>query len=593
MGKFALFSLLFLAVSHLTWARSSKPIKTHDEFCQRVLEASPSADVNAIASVVVSGNLDIDNMRQNLLRYSGVTHLSSSHPEQILERGSKASRDLVRSSIQQEMADLGYDVVLENFKKGANVVATLRGRGKSKDVLEIVTHFDSVGNPGADDNGSGFCFALSLARLMVKFPPQKTIRFVFTDLEEKGFLGAAHHVEQLMKSKQADHVKAIIIDTIGWGPEDRQHLLVMEVGDETLSSDHESYQKREAFARHLNYAFARHVGVAHEVDMSIELSSALPRTAEHGPYWKAGIPAVLIGEPFEDGLLNPEYHKKTDNFANINWGYYIHSAINIAKMVANTVESQVTHSVPTEVLNELALTERKEVQKRAGLPPRLERRPYLRFGYTPSDGVVGKGERLLDIWYLKSALDESTELVATRDEDGRASISHPKMGSVDITELEDDEILEIADEVADNGGTLRGLGSSPDAQSTLADLPGEFISPDNFRSRIEEKPIEFENIVERLLQTNFESIFLVNPNTGEPRQGWLVTRKLDRLKVTPATLTSEQVARLGEMNRRPDDIPALGTLIHFLNEKELADTIAHLWTKGGRQSLDRYRIIFR
>lgn len=80
--------------------------------------------------------------------------------------------------------------------KGANIIATLKGRSEKKVV--IGAHYDSWDmGQGAVDNGYGTAILLDVARLAAKYSSDNyfTLEFVWFDAEELGLHGSKHYAE--------------------------------------------------------------------------------------------------------------------------------------------------------------------------------------------------------------------------------------------------------------------------------------------------------------------------------------------------------------------------------------------------------------
>lgn len=79
---------------------------------------------------------------------------------------------------------------------GANLVARIRGTGKSDHVLVIGAHYDHLGvrngqiYNGADDNASGVAVVLGIAQAFMREKPQHDVIIALWDAEELGFVGA-------------------------------------------------------------------------------------------------------------------------------------------------------------------------------------------------------------------------------------------------------------------------------------------------------------------------------------------------------------------------------------------------------------------
>ncbi len=77
-----------------------------------------------------------------------------------------------------------------------NIWVDLPGEGElASEWLIAMAHTDAYfGSPGADDNGTGVVALLEAARLLRERSRQRSIRLLFTTLEETGLIGARQHV---------------------------------------------------------------------------------------------------------------------------------------------------------------------------------------------------------------------------------------------------------------------------------------------------------------------------------------------------------------------------------------------------------------
>jgi len=98
------------------------------------------------------------------------------------------------------------DVAIENAFvpdfRAANVCGIVKGTAKPDSVILITAHYDHLGGmgkdtyfPGANDNGSGISFLLSLAKYYAKNPQKYTIAFICFAGEEAGILGSKYFTE--------------------------------------------------------------------------------------------------------------------------------------------------------------------------------------------------------------------------------------------------------------------------------------------------------------------------------------------------------------------------------------------------------------
>lgn len=88
-----------------------------------------------------------------------------------------------------------------NFR-AANICGVVKGKIKPDSIILITAHYDHLGGmgkdtyfPGANDNGSGISFLLSLAKYYAKNPQKYTIAFICFAGEEAGILGSKYFTE--------------------------------------------------------------------------------------------------------------------------------------------------------------------------------------------------------------------------------------------------------------------------------------------------------------------------------------------------------------------------------------------------------------
>jgi len=110
------------------------------------------------------------------------------------DRGFGPEHDLARDNIVSLFESYGLDVTLEPFVYSTdvyfNVVATKTGTLYPFQEYIVGAHYDSVSNPGADDNASGVASVLEAARVLAPYESDYTIRFIAFDREEQGLHGS-------------------------------------------------------------------------------------------------------------------------------------------------------------------------------------------------------------------------------------------------------------------------------------------------------------------------------------------------------------------------------------------------------------------
>lgn len=235
---------------------------------------------------------------------SGSTQvLIDGESQTIDERGSAEGRDLARRWLVDRYSELGYAVLLHEYGTGANVIAERAG-GDGSEVVVVGAHFDSVGNRGADDNGSGVVAGLALASALADCPLSHTLRFIAFDEEELGLLGAQAYVTQ---TRDIDEVTAMFnMETLGYDSDDDGAMLLVDCGEGTSA---ELTAEIEAAIDTLGLA--------------LQTGAACSPASDHGPFWQMGIPAVAVTEDFfgDAADANPCYHAPCDDVDQINFDY--------------------------------------------------------------------------------------------------------------------------------------------------------------------------------------------------------------------------------------------------------------------------------
>ena len=156
-------------------------------------------------------------------------------------------------------------------------------------VLVVGAPFDSISNPGADDNATGAAMVLEVARVLSQFPSSATLKYCLFDREEQGKVGSEAFV-----SRHTDEniVLALTADMIG---QDHGGYAV------DLFSTPSSAPLASAFADALDVYGDGLTGVVHTGDYSF---------SDHWSFESAGIPAfVVIEANYPD---NEHYHQPTD-----------------------------------------------------------------------------------------------------------------------------------------------------------------------------------------------------------------------------------------------------------------------------------------
>lgn len=269
--------------------------------------------------------LDLELIKKDLRRLTGKENFIDGKP--LKDRYTISNRNRVRRFLLKRLAKLQIPSLVEgpfedkDHPGPINIIGEIQGTKHPEKIIEFNAHYDTThkGAPGADDNGSGLALVLELARLFSKNPPACTVRFIFADLEERGFLGTSLHVNNL-KARKEKIEGAIVIDMIGYSPKKKDGTFVVEVGGRWSFLKEDTLKLNRQLANNFLYQFKRFTD--REIVVRPDLSEAKPGTADHGPYWHSGYPALLVSAPYEGECVNPNYHCSSDDMDGINWEYY-------------------------------------------------------------------------------------------------------------------------------------------------------------------------------------------------------------------------------------------------------------------------------
>ena len=204
--------------------------------------------------------------------------------------------------------------------QGVNYVGQIQGRKKGGQYIVVTAHYDHDGIKngeiynGADDNASGTAALFAIASYFKKNHPDHSIIFVAFDAEEKGLLGARHFVANLPVKKES---------------------ILLNINMDMISRN----DKGELYA----------VGTYHYPQLKPALEAAQKKSgikllfghddpklgrddwtnqSDHATFHREKIPFIYFG--VED---HKDYHRPTDDFANIQPEFYVRAVETIISAV--------------------------------------------------------------------------------------------------------------------------------------------------------------------------------------------------------------------------------------------------------------------
>lgn len=217
-----------------------------------------------------------------------------------------AEHNLARDNIAAHFQSYGLTVTIEPFVYSSNtyhnVVGTKIGTVYPNAEYIVGAHYDSVSNPGADDDASGVALVLEAARIVTQYDSDYTIRFVAFSREEQGLIGSYAYVDD----HATDDIRGM------------------------LQADMVAYDTGPNYARvytdTASNPFRDALGAAIDLygDGITWMDAGWISASDHAPFAYAGYQAGLLieGEVWD----NPYYHTQQDsveNLNNINYAYAV------------------------------------------------------------------------------------------------------------------------------------------------------------------------------------------------------------------------------------------------------------------------------
>lgn len=180
-----------------------------------------SVGVKAKASLVQKDSVDFINAANKI-----IVTLEDKLTWSVAQKVNDYTQLLIKkSSLTDVPKEINVDVentFVPDFR-AANICAVVKGTLKPDSVILITAHYDHLGGmgkytyfPGANDNGSGISFLLSLAKYYAKNPQKYTIAFICFAGEEAGILGSKYFTEHPIIPLQS--IRFLInVDMVGTG----------------------------------------------------------------------------------------------------------------------------------------------------------------------------------------------------------------------------------------------------------------------------------------------------------------------------------------------------------------------------------------
>ncbi len=246
-----------------------------------------------------------EQLKEDLEAFSGARETKiGGQTTRISERQSSQGREKARAWLKEQYLSLGFNVATHDYRTGKNFLAEKEGLDKSK-VLILSAHFDSVHNPGADDNGSGTISVLAAARALAHHSLKYNLRVLGFDEEEHGLVGSRAYAAHLSQENQMGSILGVFnVEMSGYDGDSDGAFHVIDCNENT------SAQLSQIILDAVdNYA------------LNLVRSPACTNRSDHAAFWAYGAPAIVIAQNFFGGDSNPCYHLACDKTDRIHWSY--------------------------------------------------------------------------------------------------------------------------------------------------------------------------------------------------------------------------------------------------------------------------------
>lgn len=243
----------------------------------------------------------------------------------------------VQDLCASRLMELGFAVERHDYGTGINVIGVKPGVGGTDERILVGAHYDHIpGCAGADDNATGVAGTLEVARVLAMAAYPKTLVVACWDEEERGLIGSdAYATRATMNS---ENISAYFnFEMIGFVSEEpntqslpagfgilfpdavdevnanqKKGNFIAVIGD-TGSAPHQVVM--EAHADRLGLPF---IDMTVPDNLLLNPATADLRRSDHAPFWREGVPAMLITDT--SNFRYEAYHctNGIDAVANLN-----------------------------------------------------------------------------------------------------------------------------------------------------------------------------------------------------------------------------------------------------------------------------------
>jgi len=244
--------------------------------------------------------ITIDFLTDELKKISGDKDIIINNSRvNIPERYSEKNKSLTSTYLYKRYEQYGFRAKPQTNSKYKNVIVEKLGSLDPNKVLIISSHYDSVGNAGANDDGTGTIAALSIAKALQNIDLNYTLRIIHFDAEESGLLGSKDYVKSLSSTELKKIIGNIQLEMMGTNSKKDGVFHVVDCA------------KRRS--GHMNKFITDHIELSiSQNNLEIINNPGCTTRSDHSAFWNKKIPAVAISENFFGGDGDRCYHAACD-----------------------------------------------------------------------------------------------------------------------------------------------------------------------------------------------------------------------------------------------------------------------------------------
>jgi len=213
--------------------------------------------------------------------------------------------------------------------KGQNVIWEKKGVINPDEVIILGAHYDTIAfnkenleidfkseQPGADNNGSGVAALLSLIEVLSEVELPKTVRIVFFDYQEFGFLGARAYVKKylpaLKKEKLAGFVNVLMLGHDTKKDDKKKKLNNFKIY--IRKENHSLHGKDLKLVKSLKSS-----GDKSQSGIKFDIEANSFNSGDHVNFWDAGLAACTFSQNWEDDFNIKNHHTSNDFVETLNF----------------------------------------------------------------------------------------------------------------------------------------------------------------------------------------------------------------------------------------------------------------------------------